>query len=171
MEVNIAILVMAGGLLALIGLYSFGFRENRQSREDVASAAYADAVLSPLAMALSATNLKWSVFSGIQNMPSRNGWADYCDSDGLVLSDPTSKAQTAYQTTMDRVRRAAIGSFDVPTAFPSTAAGGLKCGLLVLHDQGQSTVKLAFRAVKNANELMAAPVYYTEVRFQGLPNE
>lgn len=171
MEVNIAILVMAGGLLALIGLYSFGFRENRQSREDVASAAYADAVLSPLAMALSATNLRWTVFSGIQNQPSANGWSDYCDGNMLVTSDPTPKARSVFETTMDRCRRAAKGTFDVPTAFPTTAASGLKCGLLVLHDEGQSTVKLAFRAAKNLNELMAAPVYYTEVRFQGDPNE
>ena len=43
-EVNIAMFVMAGGILSVIGLYSLGYRESRQSREDVASAAYADAV-------------------------------------------------------------------------------------------------------------------------------
>ena len=37
-EVNLAIFIMAGGVLAMISLYSFGFRESRQSREDVASA-------------------------------------------------------------------------------------------------------------------------------------
>ena len=53
-EVNLAMLIMAGGILSIVGLYSLGFRENRQSTEDVAGAAYADAVLSPLVMALSA---------------------------------------------------------------------------------------------------------------------
>ena len=38
MEVNLAILVMAGGILSIVGLYSLGFRENKQSGEDVASA-------------------------------------------------------------------------------------------------------------------------------------
>lgn len=52
MEVNLAILVMAGGILSVVGLYSLGFRENRQSAEDVAVAAYADAVISPLVRAI-----------------------------------------------------------------------------------------------------------------------
>ena len=47
-EVNLAIFIMAGGVLAMISLYSLGFRESRQSREDVASAALADSVLKPL---------------------------------------------------------------------------------------------------------------------------
>ena len=55
MEVNLAILVMAGGILAMVSLYSFGYRENRQSREDVGGAALADAVLSPMIMAASAS--------------------------------------------------------------------------------------------------------------------
>ena len=54
MEVNLAILIMAGGVLSVVSLFALGYRENRQSREDVAAAAYADAVLSPLIMACSA---------------------------------------------------------------------------------------------------------------------
>ena len=45
-EVNLAILIMAGGILAMVSLFSFGYRENSQSREDVAGAAMADAVAS-----------------------------------------------------------------------------------------------------------------------------
>jgi hypothetical protein len=162
---------MAGGLLSIVGLYSYGFRENRQSREDVASAAYADAVFSPLVMALSATNLKWSVFATLESQPAGDGWAAYVDSAGLVKGDPDSLAESAFNATIGRMKRAAIGSLDVPSAYPKTASGGLTGGLLVMHEQGQSTVRLAFRAARNKNELMAAPMYYTEVRFQGLPNE
>ena len=39
MEVNLAILIMAGGVLSVVSLFALGYRENRQSREDVASAA------------------------------------------------------------------------------------------------------------------------------------
>ena len=80
MEVNLAILIMAGGILSILGLYSLGYRENRQSREDVASAAYADAVISPLVMALSATNLKWSSFKKLGSYPSEAGWKEYINS-------------------------------------------------------------------------------------------
>ena len=51
-EVNLAIFIMAGGVLAMISLYSLGFRESRQSREDVAASAIADEVLNPLVVAL-----------------------------------------------------------------------------------------------------------------------
>ena len=43
-EVNLAIFIMAGGVLAMISLYSLGFRESRQSKEDLASATFADMV-------------------------------------------------------------------------------------------------------------------------------
>ena len=56
-EVNLAIFIMAGGVLAMISLYSLGFRESRQSREDVASSAMADAILNPLVVALSSRDL------------------------------------------------------------------------------------------------------------------
>ena len=68
-EVNLAIMVMAVGVLGIISLYALGYREERQSREDVASASYADAVMGPLVTALTATNVKWSVFRKIDDAP------------------------------------------------------------------------------------------------------
>ena len=91
-EVNLAMLIMAGGILSIVGLYAFGFRENRQSREDVAATALADSVMSPLVMALSATNATWSSFRRIGNYPSDYGWSDYFNSKGIVDQDPQSKA-------------------------------------------------------------------------------
>ena len=61
-EVNLAIMVMAVGVLGIISLYAFGFREERQSREDVASAAYADAVMAPRAKT-SSTALRRPTFA------------------------------------------------------------------------------------------------------------
>ena len=92
-EVNLAMLIMAGGILAMVSLYSLGYRENSQSREDVAGAALADAVMSPIVMAASATNLKWSVFSNLNSDPN-NGWAGYLNtSTGLVSGDPEGKVR------------------------------------------------------------------------------
>ena len=65
-EVNLAIFIMAGGVLAMISLYSLGFRESRQSREDVSSAAMADLILNPLVIALSSRDLKWSEWKNLQ---------------------------------------------------------------------------------------------------------
>jgi len=168
MEVNLAILIMAGGILSILGLYSLGYRENRQSREDVASAAYADAVMSPLVMALTATNVKWSAFRRLSSRPSDAGWADYLNrSTGLVSGDPEGKARSAFSEVMG-----ALGPASSGLSWPSSAAsGGLRAGLVILHEADSAVVRIAFRATKHPAELLAMPMYYTEVRFQGLANE
>ncbi len=166
MEVNLAILIMAGGILAVLGLYSLGFRENRQSAEDVASSAYADAVLSPLVTALSSTNIQWSTFRDLQSAPGNDGWKRYFNSDGVVVANPESLARSVYSSVMGK-----LGASGVDAAWPQSASGGLKAGLVVLHDRGSAVVRLGFRATKQSGMLLAAPMYYTEVRFQGAVDE
>lgn len=175
MEVNLAILIMAGGILSILGLYSLGYRENRQSREDVASAAYADAVMSPLVMALSATNLKWSSFKKIDSVPSDAGWEAYLNNKGIVDKDPEPMARAAFTKVMGQLQ--AEGALEVSKSWPSAAAAGMRAGLVILHDRlsddegGSAIVRIGFRATKNPAELLAMPMYYTEVRFQGVIDE
>jgi len=170
MEVNLAILVMAGGILSIVGLYSLGFRESRQSSEDVVATAYADAVISPLAMAISATNLRWSAFKNIDNFPGDKGWAEYLDENtGLVKSNPDGTAKNAFSRAMGAFSGAAQGAMDAPSsAWPSGCDGGLNAGLIVMHAPGSPIVRIGFRASKLPNMLLSAPLYYTEVRFQGV---
>lgn len=169
MEVNLAMLIMAGGILSIVGLYSFGFRENRQSREDVSSAAYADAVMSPLMMAISATNLQWSKFREIDNFPDDDGWGYYFNNNGQVTRDD---GDAVFNKAMNAYSGCAQGGDDrVSFSFPSEAesASGLpSCGLVVLHDRYSPIVRIGFRASKNKEQLMSMPLYYTEVRFQGV---
>lgn len=169
-EVNLAMLIMAGGILSIVGLYAFGFRENRQSREDVAATALADSVMSPLVMALSATNVTWSSFRSLKNYPSDEGWADYFNSDGVVTSDPKSKAMGAFTSAMGKL--SFDGSYDGDRGFPSSALNGtgMSPALVVLHDEDSAVVRIGFRAVKSDmyGQLMGMPLFYTEVRFQGV---
>ena len=172
MEVNLAILIMAGGVLSVVSLFALGYRENRQSREDVAAAAYADAVLSPLIMACSATNLKWSVYRQEWSLPGTAGWGDYLDrSTGLVKGNPQSDAVRTFNQVMAKMKGAAQGGLEVPASWPSTAEGGLRAGLIATHEKDSAVVKLSFRASRNPSELLAMPMFYTEVRFQGLADE
>lgn len=171
MEVNLAILIMAGGILSVVGLYSLGFRENRQSAEDVSSAAYAESIISPLMMALSATNLKWSVFKNEWNYPGPNGWGEYFNSDGIVDSNPEPKAMSAFGSAMGVASSAASGSLDARTSWPGTTDTSMKAGLVVMHEEGSAIVKIGFRATKQPGMLLSAPLYYTEVRFQGIADE
>ena len=59
------------------------------------------------------------------------------------------------------------------TAFPSAALSGtgMRCGLVVQHDEDSAVVKISFRATRLPGELLSMPLFYTEVRFQGLPDE
>jgi len=167
-EVNLAIMVMAVGILGIISLYAFGFREERQSREDVASAAYADAVMGPLVTALTATNVKWSAFRALKPKPGNDGWGHYFQSRtaGKVVSNPESIAQSAYSET--------ISALNIGEGFPNgiqvskQKAGNLKAALVIMHDEDSAVVRIAFRAVAKENMLFSAPLYYTEARFQGV---
>ena len=172
-EVNLAMLIMAGGILSIVGLYSFGFRENRQSREDVAATALADSVMSPLIMALSATNVTWSSFRNLDNYPSEYGWKDYFNSEGVVTQDPQSKAAGVFSSVMGQLSFS--GSYLGEKSFPSAALSGtgMSCGLVVLHDRNSAIVRIGFRAVKTdmPGQLLSMPLFYTEVRFQGLSDK
>ena len=174
-EVNLAMLIMAGGILSIVGLYSFGFRENRQSREDVAAAAYADAVMSPLVMAISATNLKWSVFRNESYYPNRDGWGAYFNNDGVVVNDPESQAKSVFSQTMGRMSSAAKGPIET-LSFPSSAKPvkpRMSCGIVVMHPKDSAVVSIGFRAVETdrPGTLLSMPLFFTEVRFQGLGDE
>lgn len=159
-EVNLAVLVMAGGILSVVVLYSLGFRETRQSREDIASAAMADAVMSPLVAALSSDTLTWQQFNAIETIPE-NGWGGYVnESDGSV--NMSQNASTIFSTVMGK-----IGSSGVSGGYPGTQ-GDLVAGMVVCHEKDSGIVKIGFRASKRASALLASPLYYTEVRFQGV---
>lgn len=163
MEINLAILVMAGGILSICGLFSLGYRESRQSTEDVEAAAYADAVISPIVMAVSAPTLKWSNLQNLSSKPSDQGWRDYLDTDGTVKSNPEATARAAFSSVLG-----ALGVSDVKSTWPENAKGELKAaGLVVTHEQGSGVVKISFRACKNPAMLMSAPIFYAEARYEG----
>ena len=177
MEVNLAIVIMATGVLGMVSLYSLGFRESRQSEEDVASAGIADAFFAPLVAGLSATNLTWSAWcSAVPDVNSdacnglapNNGWASYvtkmdADSDGKY---ETFRVNSGWKGVADGVFGRIVGQA------PSEYRGSLPsvdsdyCYGLVATRKG-STISLAFRASRRREALMSQPVYYTEVHFQG----
>lgn len=171
-EVNLAMLIMAGGILSIVGLYAFGYRENRQSREDVAATAMADAILGQLTMALTATNLKWSVFKDIENWPGEDGWGEYFDKNtGLVTQNPTGKAKDAFSQTMKKLESASAGSplFEASLDEQVISATGLGFGLVILHEKDSPIVRMGLRATRQPGTLLSMPLFYTEARFQGVP--
>ena len=198
-EVNLAIFVMAGGVLAMISLYSLGFRESSQSREDVAASAIADDVLNPLVVALSSRKLKWSewkslnfknVSSGsgtgiggvtLQVMPGSggagSGWLSYLDT-----KTGRTKEVTIYYVPQDPESKASgvysdlIGAEKDGYSLPSSPRmpTGMTYALVASRESENSPViTLAVRCVRKnlRNTLMSQPVFSTEVHFQGDPNQ
>lgn len=184
MEVNLAIFIMAVGVLAMVSLYPLGYRENQQSRDDVQAAAAADYVLGQITAVLSSRNLKWSdwksaVESAVGETP--NGWLDYMEKQGqtyVPVRNPTSKAQGVFRSLTGKY--SGSGSPQMPSDTHLKYALVAQWGKLPMAKQGNSRDKggafycddasrvcISFRATRRAGALFAQPLYYTEIHFQG----
>ena len=174
-EVNLAVGVMTVGVLSILGLYMFGYRETAQSREDIEAAALADHVIAPLVAAITHTNMSWETFRDGYQYPSDEGWGAYFNSEGVVVDDPDSKAQGAFESLMKKLnvsglKPAVDSSFPLGGRSDGGSGRALSCGLVIQHDEGSSVVRISFRATPKPSLLMSMPLFYTEARFQGDPN-
>ena len=183
MEVNLAIFIMAVGVLAMTSLYPLGFRESEQSRDDVRAAVVADEVLGKLTAALSSRNITWENWKGgIQAAVEEsnrggagNGWFSYFSQRGhesyVALSRPNANSHA--KAVFDKLKRAFSGATQDPTWAPDTKyAHGLvvQWGKRIVggNDQNDySRVSISFRLSRRSGSLLTAPIYYTEVHFQG----
>ena len=190
LEVNLALFIMATGVLSMCALYSLGFRENRQSVEDVTGAAWAELYLSTLAQGLSATNMPWSAWTQIGDEPdtsatrSQNvadgvwpsaGWCAYIqqvkilkDDNGnddiryKIVGSPRSLADTAWNGVNGKIPSPYKGAKpSIPSDFEYA---------LVVTRRG-TIIQLSFRSARRRNTLMTQPTYVTEVRFNGDPEK
>jgi len=162
MEVNLAMFIMAVGTLGLVSLYTLGYRENRQSLEDVSGAAVAEANMNMLVAALSSTNVTWSAWTGIGTIPS-GGWGKYAGTednqggtDVQPLRNPTAQASQDFKKVLDKCGFS--GEF--------YDGNGLACGLVVVQSGTKCTISM--RCGQRAGTLLYQPLYFTEVCYQGL---
>lgn len=185
-EVNLAIFIMAVGVLTMCGLYALGYRENRQSVEDVASVSFADTYLAPLVQGLSALDMKWSDWCTIGNPPSRSemrsrgiadgllpreGWMAYVDKVKLSGEDEYGyRVRTGARERADSAFGDVISK--VPAAYRGTRAaipGDYEYALVVT--RRGAVIQLAFRCARRRDSLMSQPAVVAEVHFQGDPNQ
>lgn len=177
MEVNLAILIMAVGVLTMTSLYPLGFRESEAAQDDVRAAVVADEVLGKLSAALSSRNITWRQWSDAakaaveeSNKGGRgNAWMSYFDGNYRIRKNSSSHAKSVF----DALARACSVATKVPTWTPDSK---FTHGLVVqwgkriingLDVDDHSRVSISFRMSRRRGALMAAPIYYTEVHFQG----
>ncbi len=159
-EVNLAVMVMAVGVLGLISLYSLGYRESQQSSEDVEAAALAECNLNALVTMLSDTNIAWTAWEKIGMIPEgddeNSGWGRYFD-----MRETNGEAERVFGKVKSACSAAeGSGSF---------VRGNLQCGLVVNQEGGRCAI--SFRAGRRASTMIYQPIYYTEVFFQGDPSK
>ena len=180
MEVNLAIFIMAVGLLAMVALYPLAYRESRQSKDDVKAAAAADCVLNTLTAALSSRNIEWDDWvQGINSAVQTKGWLAYCDE---TQNSYAPKKRNQVNAEAKRVFDALAGiNKDYKPSWPVDSE--LVCaivaqwGHLPIRQQGNrprmhmerdySRVAISLRMTRRAGDLLAQPIFYTEVHFQG----
>ncbi len=187
-EVNLAVFIMAGGILAMISLYTLGYRENRQSREDVAATACADDVMNRLVLALSSTNITWSSWKNLpyviegQRYKGALAWSDYLRTDSKedgeyvwrVKADPYSTAKSAFDAIKSAISSDVGKDNTAPSltcpSKPGSGNGKLTFALVAFRDGPDSPVmSISMRVVRERRwrSLMSQPIFFTEVHFQG----
>ena len=184
MEVNLAIFIMAVGVLAMTALYPLGFRESEQSRDDVRAAIVADEVLGKLSAALSSRNITWAKWKDAvqdavdktNNGGAGNAWFSYfkrANNDTYLVRDRGSVNGHAREV-FSALAKAADGATKVPTweNYDNKFSNGLvvQWGRRIVNGNAvadHSRVSISFRMSRRPGALMTAPVYYTEVHFQG----
>ena len=184
MEVNLAIFIMAVGLLSMVAIYPLAYREGQQSKDDVKSAAAADRIMNTLTGALSSRNIKWEDWvDAIKSASGKtpDGWMSYCDESGNSYS-PLSKdkIRNKGKQVYDSLMGAASADAQSDCSWELVDNKDLACALVVdwgrlpIYDGGKkvpyedrSRVAISLRVTRRAGELMAQPIYYTEIHFQG----
>lgn len=178
LEVNLAMFVMAMGVLSMIALYPLGFREADQSREDLAAAAYCESVLNSLAAALSSTNIPWSSWAKLANDENKkgatipkDGWLEYFDDNYYGspkrATEMKSIADRTFKQVLDRVgfKNIVDAKGNKYQVEPPPQPRGLACGLVVAFTGTRCAI--AVRATRRPAMLLAQPLFFTEVNFQG----
>ncbi len=189
MEVNLAVFIMAAGVLAMVSLYPLGYRENQQSVDDVKAAAYADSVFNQIAAALSARSLTWDEWKGcVREAVSKTnssfegsggndrGWGSFCDSSkGFVPKDRSTINGISREVFQALTRHAGKAGFSPDGSALNeknlTVALVAQWGCMRLgngnYSDDYSRVTLSMRVARNSGALFAQPIFLTEIHFQG----
>ena len=183
MEVNLAILIMAIGVLTMTSLYPLGFRESEAAHDDVRAAVVADEVLGKLSAALSSRNITWDKWKSAAEAAVKasnsggagNAWMSYFTLRGQsnFKIDNVGSVNSHAKSVFDALAGACSGATKAPSWTPdSKYAQGLvvQWGKRIVNGDDQddhSRVSISFRMSRRPGALMGAPIYYTEVHFQG----
>jgi hypothetical protein len=153
-EVNMAVFVLAIGVLSIAVLYPLGMRESSQSQGDLHQAMFADAVLNTAVAAASQTNLPWEV------------WKEGVEYDPLKWD---AKGTETFKDVPDYIKNA-VKALGLPES-------RFRMGCIFVRGASQQVMGILVQSTELSEDTDSArvkrlldnsPIYYTEVRFQGI---
>lgn len=155
-EVNMAVFVMAVGVLSMAVLYPLGLRESTQGQADLKQSMFADCVLNQVVALASQTNVTWNSWKNIPkaNNFTKGGWQD-------VKDLPALKTDTG-EAVFSKVK------------IPSEMAGRYRVGACLVPGASDKIMGVMVQSseletVSSYSQFSNNPVYYAEVLFQGNP--
>jgi len=155
-EVNMAIFIVAVGIMSMVVLYPLGLRESSQGAADLKQSMFADYVLNQVVALASQTNIPWSRWQAeipkIDNYPNVKGGPDQSlpswIQDNLNVPGDWQNMAGRYRVTCCLV----------------PGASDKIMGVMV---QSSDLVK----TVSQYSQFSNNPTYYAEVMFQGDPTK
>lgn len=167
-EVNMAVFVVAVGILSMVALYPLGLRESIKGKEDLMESVFADNLLNQAVAIASGRSVKWSDWNdeshnpllprpnvnigktGLENrFTTEDGFSDLPN---FLRSKMVKPALVSESSDAGGVRHFRIACFR-PQAY-----SGRMMGIMV-----QSTTENA----NDRNDYSNHPIYYAEAYFQG----
>lgn len=165
-EVNMAVFVVAVGIIVMAALYPLGLRESMQSTADLKQSMFADVVLGAAVAAASNTNMTWATFSRAP-LAQGNNMLDNTLVPPSEIGSAIDRAVAAFNSgssvVMTKDKNYRLYCFRVPRSGGDTMTPIM--GFLVF----SLDVDTRSMSSQDLNRLLGnQQVYYAEALFQGV---
>jgi Tfp pilus assembly protein PilV len=172
-EVNMAVFVLAIGVLSMAVLYPLGLRESIQSQADLKQSMFADYVLNVAVAAASSTNVTWSewrTWASTYNMAGSDAGTELNIGDSVpgFVSEAVNNAVGQYNGNQldgfKHTRNQTFAIYCVMVQGPSDRMMGI-----MVRSLDVDTSKMT--STEKTTRLQAQPSYYAEARFMGFADK
>jgi len=174
-EVNMAVFVLAIGVLSMAVLYPLGLRESIQSQADLKQSMFADYILNVAVSAASRTNVswksEWSKWAGTYNMAGSDAGTPMNIGDSIpqtFVLEAVNKAVAAYNANQLAGFKHTINQTFAMYCVMVQGSSDRIMGIMV-RSLDMDTSKMT--TSEKIKRLEAQPSYYGEARFQGYPDK
>jgi len=172
-EVNMAVFVLAIGVLSMAVLYPLGLRESMQSQADIKQSMFADYILNVAVSAASSTNVNWSEWSS---------WAQTYNMAGADAGTPINIGGSTPLFVLNAVNQA-VGQYNGSQLSGFQHTINQTYAMYCVQAQGPSARVMGIMVrsldvdtskmndTEKVTRLQSQPSYYAEARFMGFADK